>query len=128
MIDYADLAVTATELIKEFGTQMILRSNSVEDSYDPIEGEVTPGASGATDTPIFGVKLTPTVEYAQSMADGAVQSRDMLIYMEPSVRYPELDDMIVIEDATVIETWQIVNVQEIKPATVPVLYILQVRP
>ena len=47
MIDYADLAVTATELIKEFGTQMILRSNSVEDSYDPIEGEVTLGAGDA---------------------------------------------------------------------------------
>lgn len=128
MIDYADLAVTATELIKEFGTQMILRSNSVEDSYDPVEGEVTPGASGTTDTAIFGVKLTPTAEYAQSIPEGSVQARDMLIYMEPSVRYPELDDTVVIEDATVIEVWQIVNVQEIKPATIPVLYIIQVRP
>ena len=126
--DYAEIAATATELIKEFGTQMILRSSSSEDVYDPVTGETTPGPSGSTDVPIFGVKVAPTVEYAQSLADGSVQARDMLIYMEPSVKYPNLEDTIVIEDNTVIEVWQVVNVQEIKPATVPVLYIVQVRP
>lgn len=125
---YEELAADATELIKEFGTTMTLRSNSAEDVHDPIEGTVTSGTSGSTDVTVYGVKVAPTAEYAQSIPDGTVQARDMLIYMEPSVRYPELDDMIIIEDRQVIETWQIVNVQEIKPATVPVLYILQVRP
>lgn len=127
-MDYTELAVTATEMIKEFGTGMILRSSSSEDVYDPITGETTPGPGGPTDTPIFGVKAAPTTEYTQSMADGSVQATDMLIYMEPSVRYPSLEDTIVIEDNAVIETWQVVNVQEIKPATVPLLYIVQVRP
>lgn len=127
-IDYAELAATTTELIKEFGTSMILRSSSVEDVYDEVTGEITPGLSGSTDVPIFGVKVAPTREYTQSIADGSVHSRDMLIYMEPSVKYPNLEDVIVIEDATMVEVWQIVNVQEIKPATVPLLYIVQVRP
>lgn len=127
-MDYADLAATATELIKEFGTAMILRSSSTEDIYDEVTGVLTPGVSGATDLPIFGVKVAPTREYTQSIAEGSVHSRDMLIYMEPSVKYPNLEDEIVIEDAAAVEVWQIVNVQEIKPATVPVLYIVQVRP
>ena len=125
---YEDLAKDATELIKEFGLQMTLRSASSGDVYDPVTGVNTPGVDGAVDVPVFGVKIAPTVEYTQSIADGSVQARDMLIYMEPSVKYPNLEDVLVIEDATVIEIWQIVNVQEIKPATVPVLYILQVRP
>lgn len=125
---YADLAKDATALIKEFGVAMILRSNSSEDVYDPIEGTTTPGAGGQVDVPVFGVKIAPTVEYTQSIADGSVQSSDMLIYMEPSIKYPNLEDEIVIEDATVMEVWQIVNVQEIKPANTPVLYIVQVRP
>lgn len=126
--NYTEIAATATELIKEFGVQMILRSNSSEDVYDPVTGETTPGPGGVTDTPIYGVKVAPTEEYTQSIAEGSVQARDMLIYMEPSVKYPNLEDTIVIEDNAVIEVWQIVNVQEIKPATVPVLYIVQVRP
>lgn len=126
--DYAELAKSATDLITEFGVQMVLRSVSAEDVYDPITGETTPGPGGATDTPFMGVKLAPTTEYTQSLADGSVQARDMLIYMEPGIKYPRLDDTVVIEDASVIEIWQIVNVQEIKPATVPLLYILQVRP
>lgn len=125
---YTDLAKDATALIKEFGVSMILRSNSSEDVYDPVTGTTTPGAGGQVDVPVFGVKVAPTTEYTQSIADGSVQASDMLVYLEPSVKYPNLEDVLVIEDATVMEVWQIVNVQEIKPANTPVLYIVQVRP
>lgn len=126
--DYSDLAATATELIKEFGIAMILRTSDSGDVYDPVTGETTPGPGGATDVTIHGVKVAPTTEYTQSIAEGSVQSSDMLIYMEPSVKYPNLEDTIVIEDVSVTEVWQIVNVQEIKPAATPLLYIVQVRP
>lgn len=127
-IDYAQIAADATELIKEFGTAMLLRSNSSEDIYDEVTGETTPGPGGPTDVEIYGVKVAPTTEYTQSIQDGSVHASDMLIYMEPSVKYPNLEDTIVIEDKSIIEVWQVVNVQEIKPATIPVLYIVQVRP
>lgn len=125
---YDEMAQTATEMIREFGWPMILRSSSPQDEYDPIEGTLTVEADGVVNTPVFGVKIAPTVEYTQSMADGSVQSKDMLVYLEPSAKYPNLEDVLVIEDQSVIEIWQIVNVQEIKPAGVPLLYIVQVRP
>lgn len=125
--DYASIAVEAAELLEEFGTEMILSGSSTEPTYDPITGEYT-DAGTAVVTPFFGVKIAPTMEYAQSMADGSVQSRDMLIYMEPSAPYPNLQDTITINTRGEVEVWQIVNVQEITPADTTVLYIVQVRP
>lgn len=125
---YDSLATRAAELIKKFGKEMTLRSASSEDTYDPVEGVVTPGASGVSDVKFFGVKIAPTTEYTQSIAEGSVQSSDMLIYMQPSVRYPNLEDVILIDYPEVSEVWQIVNVREEKPADKTLLYVVQVRP
>ena len=127
IFDYDEIAVEATELIKEFGTQMILSGTAEAPVYDPVTGfETDPG--DPLITPFFGVKVAPTVEYSQSIPDGSVQARDMLIYAEPGIPYPNRQDTITINTRGAIEVWQIVNVQEITPADVPVLYIIQVRP
>ena len=120
---YGELAQTATELLKEFGTLMVLRSNHTQGIYNPIEGEVTPGASVVTDKTIHGVMITPTAEYASSIPDGSVQANDMLVLVEPSSVEPSLSDRLVVQG----HSWEIVNVQRIRPADVTVLYILQVR-
>jgi hypothetical protein len=125
--NYDEIAAEAAELLKEFGTQMILSGTSTDPVYDPVTGTTTdPG--DALITPFNGVKITPTMEYTQSIADGSVQARDMLIYAEPEIPYPNLQDTITINTRGAVEVWQIVNVQEITPADTPVLYIIQVRP
>lgn len=124
-MDYVALAVTATKLISEFGVEMTLRSASAADVYDPVTGEITP-TGAATDTVVRGVLVTPTAEYSQSIG-GNIEAQDMLIYLETKV-YPNLSDVLVFTSDTIIETWNIVNVQEIRPASVPLLYIVQVRP
>lgn len=120
---YTEMAAVATEMLSEFGTELKLRSLHTGDEYDPVTGEVVPGGT-PTDTPFRGVKMNPTEEYAQSMAQGAVQGRDMLVMMEPTVREPEMDDSIVIDG----EEWQIVNIRVEKPAEIPLYYLVQVRP
>lgn len=125
--DYSEIAGEAAELLKEFGTQMILSGTSTEPVYDPVTGTTTDPGDPVV-TPFFGVKLIPTVAYAQSIPDGSVQARDMLIYAEPSIPYPNLQDTITINTRGAVEVWQIVNVQEITPADTTVLYIIQVRP
>lgn len=120
---YNDLAATATELLKEFGTTLILRSVSDEEVYDPVTGELVPGGD-PVDTPFTGLKMNPTEEYAMSMNQGTVQARDMLVMMEPTVREPVMTDSVVIDD----EVWQVVNIRVEKPADIPLYYLVQVRP
>lgn len=120
---YAEMAATATEMIAEFGTTLILRSLADGETYDPVTGETVPGGD-PIDTPFKGVKMNPTEEYALSMNQGTVQARDMLVLMEPTVRVPEMDDSIVIDG----EEWQVVNIRVEKPADVPLYFLVQVRP
>lgn len=125
--DYQPIADEASALLAEFGIDMVLVSANAGDGYDPVTGMIS-GGGDPTRVTFKGIKIAPTVEYSQSIGEQNVQARDMLIYMEPGKAFPTLTDRVEIEDDEVIETWEVVNFQEIKPADVAVLYILQVRP
>jgi hypothetical protein len=122
-IDYAELAVVATGLIKEAGMTMTLVSTDGADVYDPVTDVTTPAGPGA-ETPFMGVLLNIDSKYAQKVGTENIQLRDMLVYMEPSVVAPKMEDSIRIDG----ETMDIVNVERVAPAGIAVLYILQVRP
>lgn len=123
MIDSAALAETATRLIRENGRELLLRRAAGGGVYDPVTGENTPGGPDA-DTPFSGVPLNITQEYTEAVGAQNVTARDQLIYMEPSVIEPKMDDAVVIDS----EVWQVMSVQKIAPQGTPILFILQVRP
>lgn len=125
--DYSEVAKEIVEIIREFGVEMIL-SNDGSPEYDPVLGREIAGTGNPVSTSFFGVKVAPTEEYAKSVEDGTIQSRDMLVYMEPIATVPSLRDTVTITENGVPEVWQLVNMQKVAPADVPVLYILQVRP
>lgn len=120
---YTELAAVATEMLAEFGTDFVLQSQAEGGEYDPVTGETASGGD-PINTPFKGVRMNPTQEYAQSMSQGTVHARDMLILMEPNAREPKLEDAVVMGD----ETWQVVNIRVEKPADVPLYYLVQVRP
>lgn len=120
---YEELAAVATDMIREFGTSFVLRSFDHEEEYDPITGEVTPPGE-PIDSPFTGVRMSITEEYAASVGQGAIQSRDILIMADPAMRTPALEDTIVIAD----EVWQIVNIHKEQPADTVLFYMLQARP
>lgn len=122
-IDYAGLAQVATDLVRDAGRALILRSASPTDTYDPVTGTTTLIGTG-TETPFNGVTLSIDEKYAQTIGTENIQLRDELVYMEPSVVVPRLEDEVLIDG----NPWEVVHVSRIAPNGIPLLYILQVRP
>jgi hypothetical protein len=121
--DYASLATTAAELIAEFGQSLSIRAAASGGTYDPVTGETTPGGPDV-ETAFNGVPLNITEEYATEVGTQNIRVRDQLVYAEPGMPRPTMSDLVQIGT----EWWQIVNIVEIAPGGLPLLYILQVRP
>ncbi len=120
--DYRPIADEVIELIYEFGTEMTMHIPGTEGTWDPVTEETT-GGNPPTQRKFQGVKIAPTTDYAQSVGTGMIEARDMLIYMEPAFE-PKMDYSVETDG----ERWNIINIITEKPADVPILYILQVRP
>jgi len=111
---YEDMQATATGLIAEFGMALYLLRQAGEP--DPIEGEVSGAGESALAT--RGVFLSRTVGMVrESLAEGA----ERMAVIDASVA-PRLNDRL--RQGT--DVFKLVRIDEIKPAELPLAYILHV--
>jgi len=120
--EYGPLRITADELLARFGRPMILNQADMDDVYDPITGDWIEGPMQPVDIPVFGVTLAPTAEYSASVGFESIETGDMLVYIQATGK-PTLSSKITVDDVL----WEIVNIQPVQPAEIPLMYILQVR-
>lgn len=117
--DYAASATRALASITRSGTDVTI-TREVAASFDPTTGQTTPGAD------IVATGKGVQTRYSNRDIDGTVIKRgDMRLDVAASGLSvePEQNDSVEIDSVD----WIVVNVELIKPATVPVLYICQVR-
>lgn len=109
---YEDMAQLASDMVTEYGRSMLLRSYIVTGTdYEPIKT--------AIDTAITGVFTT----FNTSDIDGTlIKSEDKICIVDANI-VPDKSNSIV--DSGFV--YEIINVMEIKPAEVGILYKLHVR-
>lgn len=120
MAFYDEMAVVALDMITEFGQPVTLRDTNVG-SYDPSTG------TNAPDIVLEQVAKSMLLEYKGYEFQNAtlIQQGDRKLKI-PAVGLqwpPTLKTKAVIQG----RTWSVVNVKEISPAGIPILYELQVR-
>lgn len=119
---YGDLAITADELLGEFGQGITLRRQNVG-GYDPEAGGetvTTTDESGQGAVFDFGLHQSGASFAAGSM----IVAGDKQLYLSPvGISAPRAGDLAIIGG----EAWSIVSVKSTAPAGVPVLYEAQLR-
>jgi len=120
--DYAEMAAMAQELLAEFGAAVTLRQPGTGE-YDPETGTVS---SDPTDFLGIGAKF----DYEQRNIDGTlILQGDQQVYLAvqqgagAAMPKPKAGDLILVGN----DPWRVVTAEAIEPASVPVLYIVQVR-
>lgn len=114
---YADLALTADELLQEFGKALTVR-HVVSSGYDPETGGST---ITTTDEPGCGAKFP----YGDKMIDGTmILTSDEQLYLSPvGITTPKPDDQVIIG----ADTYSIVKVNTTAPAGIAVIHECQIR-
>lgn len=128
---YDKLAATAFRLLNRYGTKMILRQlSSSSADYDPSTGIGSPsGIDGSTDADRKGLVLDqPGSQISQrfgtnNQGNTLIQQGEKWLYLDAKGSEPAIEDKIIIKD---IE-YTIIDVQEIGPGGVAILYMLVVR-
>ena len=118
--DYARMAATSARLLERYGRKAYLRRTTAG-TYDP--------ATGTTPTQEAHYETTCAFfDYAQRDIDGTtIRTGDQRVLMAHG-QLPKTGDAIVIPPVNEPQAvYSVVNVKQIKPALVPVLYELQVR-
>lgn len=114
--DYDEIALTAKELITEFGQSCVL-TKVTQGTFDGVLG----GSTG--DTTATHTVNTVIDNYSTKLIDGTnIKQGDKLAYIESDVE-PLIDNTLKV--GTVVH--KIVNVKSISPAGTVVLYEAQVR-
>lgn len=114
--DYAGLKVDVDGLLAEFGDTLQLVKETAA-TVDPVTGE--PSGGGSVSTDVLGV----LVDYEDKVVDGETIMRgDRQALVQATVE-PAFGDTLVEHGVT----WSVVNVESIKPASLALVYILQVR-
>jgi hypothetical protein len=116
--NYAPLAKTSAQLLKDFGREVILRNKEVPD-YDPSTGNVAPS------TPTEHKRWAAFFDFERGQTEergNLVQTKDKRALMEPGIK-PSTEDVIVDGD----DVWAIISVGELKPGSTAVLYKLHLR-
>ena len=113
---YADLALTADDILSEFGQPVTIRHT--ESVYDPATGSSSPVL---TDTVTVGAKFP----YGDRQIDGTlILSNDEHLYVSPvGVTSIVPGDRVIIGAAT----FSVVRVKKTAPACVAVIHELQIR-
>ncbi len=114
---YEDLAETASELIEEFGTDLVL-THVVSGAYDPATGDVTNTETTHTG---FGAAF----DYESRDVDGTkIKVGDQRILIAVAgMAEPEADDRVAING----KTFTVVLSRTLAPAGVPVVFDVQAR-
>lgn len=118
--DYAATAATARRLIARFGQTLQLRRLS-GGTYSPVTGATT-GSVTTTDTDVLAVAVNLDAAYRAEVGNENVQADDRLFLVEAAAA-PLLTDSLVIDSVP----WSIVRINPIAPASVAVVYQVQVR-
>lgn len=114
---YENIAATALRLISEKGRNVTYRAFTTG-NYNPATGSVS--GDSTTDTT---VKMVVTRVVTQNIDNSTLQRGDRLLLIAAGVVVPNEKDRIV--DGS--DTFQIISVEEIKPADTAIVYKLQVR-
>lgn len=128
---YGKSAATAQRLLTKFGMTVILRQLSTGSAdYDPKTGGAVPeGQDGSTDTNRKAIVLDqPGSQISQRFGNtlqnnSLVQQGEKWLYMDANGVAPALQDKLIFGG---IE-YAIIDVQELAPAGIPVLYMVVVR-
>jgi len=115
---YSEMAEMATELITEFGQDIVI-TREINEVINPVTGEVEVEADSQEYT-VKGVKK----KYPLSLIDGTrITSSDREILMDASVVEPLITDTISINN----QEWPIMEIHSINPAGIPLIYSVRVR-
>ncbi len=116
---YDEMAATTTQLISEFGQDVIISTIQVEKKVDPVSGEVIL-PEVRKDYTVKGIMK----KYPENLIDGSrIMYSDRQLMLEASVIEPQMTDKITIDG----QLWPIMEIQSINPAGTPLLYIVHVR-
>lgn len=135
MTFYSEMAQVATELLTEFGSDIVLsrkvlspyyvESGYVEEDYyeqqeiDPVTGEALLESEIQTYT-LKGIMK----KYPENVIDGSrITSSDRQVMIETSVVKPVMTDKLTING----QSWPIMEIESINPAGTELLYIVRVR-
>lgn len=122
MVDYAELATVAEELIQEFGRAISVRKVTTGAPADPAK-PWEPGAEATVDTAGNGVFLETKRSHLTGEIIPADQSLLLLSAAELGAVIPIAKDRIV--DGS--DVWEITKVETLKPGATTLLYELQVK-
>ena len=121
---YDDLALTAADLLTEFG-QAVTLTHVVSGDYDQATG--TTGSGSTTTQTVTGVEEA----YSARSIDGTlILMGDKKFHLAPldtsgaAITPPVAEDKITLADASV---WTIKRCEPVSPADTPVLFTLQIR-
>lgn len=121
MLFYSEMAVTALEMITEFG-QLVTITKTEPGEYDPDIGGEAPGAT--VEQVAQGILLDFTGQEFQNNSLIKQGDKKLKIAAKGMAWVPGLLDKVVAQGCT----WSIVPpLKEINPAGTPILYELQVR-
>lgn len=116
---YGDLADTVTELLSEFGDVAAIVRHATDSAYDPATGETSTGTV-STDTAC----VAAVFDYPDKLIDGSlIQVGDR----QALVNVTGLDPLVTDKFSWQGDLYSIVNVKQLAPAGVDVMYELQVR-
>lgn len=116
MTFYSEMAVTASELITEFGMPVILQRTS-GGTFDPVTGQTT----GAITTEITAQGIQKN--YKASLIDGTRIKHGDKLYVLDDSQAPDVSDKVKVG----VEYWSIVSLDAVEPAAIPIVYFVQVR-
>lgn len=121
MFNYSKSLATTQKLLTSFGQDVIVK-RIITGTYDPAAGSVS-----NTET-IYTAKAV-LLDYKNADAgnglSGMIQVNDKKLLVSPVglTVAPDANDLVTIDS----EVWNVVNVKIIKPASIVVLYELQIR-
>lgn len=114
---YGELALTADDLLKEFGQAVTIRTQT--------PGEYDPETGTSAITPVDTVGNGCVFDYGTNAIDGTmiVQGDKQLLLSPVGMATPDIGSIAIIGD----DQWNIVSVKTTAPAGVAVLFECQLR-
>jgi N-acetylmuramoyl-L-alanine amidase len=116
MTFYSEMAATASELITEFGADVVLQRAS-GGAFDPATGQTT----GVTTSELTAKGIHK--RFKASLVDGTRIKHGDKLYVLNDSQVPAMSDKLKVG----AEYWSIVNVDSIVPAGTAIVYFVQVR-
>ena len=118
MTFYGDMANVVTDLLGEFGANVLL-IREIDEEIDPVTGDILVEAEEVEYT-LKGIMK----KYPENLIDGSrITVSDRQLMLETSVIEPLMTDKITIND----QNWPIMEIESINPAGTALLYTLRVR-